>query len=320
MAVHTKLNTDNFKIILSQYNIGDLVNFTPISEGIENTNYFIETTQDKFVLTIFEKRVNKKDLPFYLNLMCFLAENSIPCPKISPNKNNSLTFQHNGKIGTIISFLKGKMTLDINEKQCASLGNMLAKLHLSGQKFVQKKTNDFSINSINQFQQQLKLKKIINSEPSQICTTELQRISAIDHSALSQGIIHGDLFPDNVFFDPENNITGIIDFYFSCYDYLIYDLAVCINAWCFDGNIKYNHNKAVTLIKNYYRINNMSSAEFNLLNDYCILTAIRFYFTRLYDEFFHNKESIVEKKDPNEYLEKIKFFTKNRVFNYRDYQ
>ena len=314
MAVYTKLDTENFKIILSQYDIGDLIKFSAISEGVENTNYFLETTKGKFILTIFEKRVNKKDLPFYLNLMNYLEEKQFSCPKIFKTKNNALIFNHKTKAGVITSFLEGSIVEgSINKMHCMKLGEMLSHMHLLTDNFPYKRGNDFNLEGIKKLYQQLKFKKIIAPENQGLFDTELYRLSHLDYSRLPIGIVHADLFPDNIFFS-NNSITGVIDFYFACNDYLIFDLAVCINAWCFDQEVEFHEDFASSIINSYNNFRKISLKEVSMLKDFCMLTAIRFYFTRLYDEFFHNSKDLVQVKDPKEYLERILFFRKYRGF------
>lgn len=318
MAVYTKLDTENFNIILSQYDIGELINFAAISEGVENTNYSLETSKGRFVLTIFEKRVQKQDLPFYLNLINYLEKKQFPCPQIYRTKNNSLTFSHKTKLGIVISFLDGSTAEHkIAKIHCIKVGEMLAHMHLLAGEFGEKRKNDFSLNGLKIFYQKLKLKKIIKPDIQSIFDTELSRLSNLDYSGLPKGIIHADFFPDNVFFNKEE-ITGVIDFYFSCNDYLIFDIAVCINAWCFDEQFEFKEDFALALLQNYNNVREISEKEISMLKDFCILTAIRFYFTRIHDQFFHDNKNLVEAKDPAEYLKKITFFNQESPGAFRD--
>ena len=308
LAVYTKLDTENFKIILSQYDIGELVEFAAITAGVENTNYSLKTTTGKFILTVFEKRVNKKDLPFYLNLVNYLEEKQFPCPKIYQTKNGALLFNHQAKTGVIVSFLEGHtVESEISEIHCAKLGKILAHMHLLTDDFSYNRQNDFNLDGIKKFYQQLRLKNIIKPEHYALFDSQLCRLSDIDYSRLPKGIIHADLFPDNVFFT-NNLITGVLDFYFACNDYFICDLAICINAWCFDNKGEYQSTLASSIIHHYNKFRKISLKEISLLKDFCILMAIRFYFTRLYDSFFYNGKDLVEVKDPEEYFHKIYFF------------
>ena len=314
MAVYTKLTHTDIKHILQNYDIGQLVKYKEIITGVENSNFLIKTEQTQAILTIFEERINNNDLPFFCSLMNHLTQKSFPCPKIYTHQGNNITFDFylkSGamKKGVIASFLLGKaLDKNITPIHCQKLGQKLAKLHIETQNFTEKRKNNFDLIGIETLYQEINKQNLIPQETTQIIDKIFIKLKNNDFSNLEQGIIHGDLFPDNVFFTG-NNITGIIDFYFAAYDYYILDLAICINAWCFDQKQKFCSKLFVELFTGYNSIRSINNNELLAIKDFCILAAIRFYLTRLHDQ---NKiigtHHIVEAKDPNEYLNKILFF------------
>jgi homoserine kinase type II len=316
MAVYTKLSENDIKIILSKYDLGELTKFSEISKGVENTNYFIFTENNKYVLTIFEKRVNKADLPYYLGLMDHLHHKQFPVPEILKNNDHSLTFSYKSKTGIIISFLDGQLAEgNIDQIKIIELGEKLAKMHLLTEDFELRKDNNFNRQEIKKLYDLLRIKRFVPEEAKNLIEPKLEQLLKKDFSKIAKGTIHADLFPDNVFFK-NNHINGVIDFYFSCFDYLIIDLAICINAWCFDDNNKLNIVYAKHLLNHYTNFRKLSQIEIEALNDFCLMASLRFYLTRLYD-FHHTKNSSnVEIKDPKFYLEKFTFFSKKINSNY----
>ena len=314
MAVYTKLTHTDIENILQNYDIGQLIEYQEIITGVENSNFLLKTDQTQAILTIFEQRTKNEDLPFFFNLMNHLAKKSFPCPQIYNYKNNNLNFNFylkSGvmKKGAIASFLIGKaLDGNIAPIHCQKLGQKLANLHITTQDFTEKRNNHFDLIGIETLYQALNKENLIPDEIIQIINKIFIKLKNNNFSNLEKGIIHGDLFPDNVFFIG-NNITGIIDFYFAAYDYYIFDLAICINAWCFDQNKEFYPKLFTELFTGYNSIRPINNLELLAIKDFCLLAAIRFYLTRLYDQ---NKiidtHHIVEAKDPNEYLNKILFF------------
>jgi len=310
MAVFTRLEHEDIKAILLNYKIGDLVSFKEISEGVENTNYLIETTNGKHILTIFEKRVSKKDLPFFLGLMDYLSTNNFPSPKIHRNDSGNLTFNFKAKTGVIISFLEGIIVekTELNDEIILKAGAKLADMHNITQSFSARRENEYTLKGITKLFQGLKLKRAIPAEHEALVKEKINYLQTRDFSELPKGVIHADFFPDNVFAQ-NNQITGVIDFYFACYDYLNYDIATTINAWCFDKEHNFKEETANNLLSGYESIRKLSAREKYYLKDFCLLTSIRFYLTRTFDKTYQNKNANVTIKNPNDYYKRLEFFS-----------
>ena len=311
MAYYTKINKLEFKKYLENYSLGDLKHFKGIEEGIENTNYFFKTKSRKCILTIYEnkitERIKKKNLSFFIELINFLRKKNFPCPEIFYNNNNKQLNSYKNKRFTIINFVEGKIAKKINNKHCYKLGKTLATLHNKTSKFKKERKNDFSLNEWSKIIKKIKLSKKI----SLLLKKEVKYIKENWPKKLPTGIIHGDLFPDNVFFK-NNNIIGIIDLSNACNDFLCYDLTICINAWCYEK--KLNINKMINLIKGYNSIRRMEFQEIRYLNLFLRASSLRFYLSRLMDS--QNKKIPKKyKKNPKEYLNKLKYFQQNNLSN-----
>ena len=311
MAYYTKINKLEFKKYLENYSLGDLKHFKGIEEGIENTNYFFKTKSRKCILTIYEnkitERIKKKNLSFFIELINFLRKKNFPCPEIFYNNNNKQLNSYKNKRFTIINFVEGKIAKKINNKHCYKLGKTLATLHNKTSKFKKGRKNDFSLNEWSKIIKKIKLSKKI----SLLLKKEVKYIKENWPKKLPTGIIHGDLFPDNVFFK-NNNIIGIIDLSNACNDFLCYDLTICINAWCYEK--KLNINKMINLIKGYNSIRRMEFQEIRYLNLFLRASSLRFYLSRLMDS--QNKKIPKKyKKNPKEYLNKLKYFQQNNLSN-----
>jgi homoserine kinase type II len=315
MAVYTRLSKIEITNLIKNYDIGELISFQEIIAGIDNSNYIITTDQSKFILTIFEERLKNENIEFFINLKNFLAENQIICPKAIKNKSGNITGEIKGKKFAIISFLKGKMLSpnskgyypNISIKHCEQLGDQLGKIHRIIPNFQQSRHNDLDINGMekifNKFQLQLKILGI-KDEIAQY----INQCRNINTSNLKKQVIHSDIFPDNVFFDEGDNLSGIIDFYFAGNDFLIYDLAVVINAWCFDGDNFFIPEKENAIIKHYENNRQLTAIEKEIFNNMKLKAALRFFLTRLQDFFNTSEDSLVKVKNPKEYLEKIRYW------------
>jgi len=313
LAYYTKINKLEFKKYLKNYSFGDLYYFKGINEGIENTNYFFKTKYNKCVLTIYEnkitERIKEKNLSFFIDLVNFLRKRKFPCPKILYNNNNKQLNFHKKKQYTIIDFVEGKIVKKINFKHCYKLGRTLATLHKKTLNFKKKKKNDFSLN---EWDKLIKRKIKLSKKESFFLKKEIKYIKENWPKKLPKGIIHGDLFPDNVFFK-NNNIVGIIDLSNACNDFLCYDLSICINAWCYEK--KLNIDKMKNLIKGYNSIRKIKIQEIKYFNLFLRASSLRFYLSRLMDS--QNKKIPKKyKKNPKEYLKKLKYFQVNDVNNY----
>jgi len=315
MAIYTKVDTHEAKFILKNYNLGELKKIQGIKKGIENTNYLLITTTGKFILTLFEKRVQAKELPFFMNLMLSLNDRKILCPKPIKNKNKKTLFQIKNRQAAICSFVYGKEKNSHTLSECRSIGKNIAKLHMVGKKIKLHRANNLSIKSWIALNQSIKTKankKIPNIYS--FINTLLLDLKKKWPSQLPTGIIHGDLFPDNIFFN-KKKFAGFIDFYFSCSDFLIYDIAICINAMCFDKKIKFNKLKANALLKGYSSLRKISKKEFTALPQLLLGASIRFFLTRLHDSMNRQKGAVVKVKNPNEFLKRIQFYINAKNVN-----
>ena len=315
MAIYTKVDTHEAKSILKNYNLGELKKIQGIKKGIENTNYLLITTTGKFILTLFEKRVQAKELPFFMNLMLSLNDRKILCPKPIKNKNKKTLFQIKNKQAAICSFVYGKEKTSHTLSECRTIGKNIAKLHMVGKKIKLHRANNLSIKSWIALNQSIKTKankKIPNIYS--FINTLLLDLKKKWPSQLPTGIIHGDLFPDNIFFN-KTKFAGFIDFYFSCSDFLIYDIAICINAMCFDKKIKFNKLKANALLKGYSSQRKISKKEFTALPQLLLGASIRFFLTRLHDSINRQKGAVVKVKNPNEFLKRIQFYINTKNVN-----
>ena len=235
MAVYTKFNKNEIQKILSNYNLGELDLFKGIEEGIENTNYFLSMNKKKFILTVYEKRVKSEDLPFFSNLMSLLHEKNFKCPTPIINKQNKTITEYKGKKLMIVSFLEGKAKKDLSPNNCKSLGIEVAKMHLITQNFQLNRQNDLSIKSWRKLFDSVKNNcSKIHKDLPKLIEENLNDVEKNWPKNLPKGIIHADLFHDNIFFNNEK-LSGIIDFYFSCEDFFAFEIAICFNALCFDG-------------------------------------------------------------------------------------
>jgi len=320
MAVYTKLSTSELKEFFSKYDLGALTNHKEIREGIENTNYFIETEKGKFILTLYEKRVEEKDLPFFISLMRNLFDKNFPSPEPIINKNGNYISEISGKKAAIVSFLKGEAKKSLNPADCYEVGINAAKLHLITKKLTGKRENKLSINSWRKIYTKIK-KDCSKIHPSLTLVIEknLDEIEKNWPKNIPSGIIHADLFPDNIFFSG-NKLSGIIDFYFSCNDFYAFEIAVCLNALCFEGkieNLSFNVTKAKKFIDGYSSLRKLTEEEKKSLKILCQGAAMRFLLTRVFDYLNLIEGALVKIKDPIEYLKRLEFH--NNVKNYQDY-
>ena len=320
MAVYTKLSKNDLKEFFSKYNLGEIINYKGIKEGIENTNYFIQTDKGKFILTVYEKRVREKDLPFFMGLMKNLFDKNFPSPKPIINKNGSYITEILGKKAAVVSFLEGFSKNELSPDNCNAIGIQTAKLHLITKNLSVKRENRLSIYSWRKFYKKVQNDcSKIHPNLTKIIEINLDEIENNWPKNIPSGIIHADLFPDNIFFKG-NKITGIIDFYFSCYDFYAFEIAICLNALCFEGqkeNLSFNVTKAKKFIDGYSSIRQLSEEEKKSLKILCQGAAIRFLLTRVFDFLNLIEGAMVKIKDPIEYLKRLEFH--NSVKDYHDY-
>ena len=315
MAVYTKLEHKEVDRFLEQYNINNFKDFKEITEGVENTNYLIKTLGQDYILTIYEKRVDENDLPFFIKLLSILSENNFPCPKPIPNKNNEKINKIKNKNAALVTFLNGHSKTRITIEDCFEIGKITAQLHEITKKFNIYRKNNLSIESWQSIFDKI-IKQKIDLDESIIKKTKnyLNFLKDKWPKELPQGIIHADLFPDNIFFT-NNKVSGIIDFYFACNDFFAYEIAICINSLCFDNNSTFNMTKAKNLIDGYSSTRELSEDEKKYLPILSMGAAMRFFLTRLYDFYHTDNKANVKIKDPFEYLKKIEFHSTIKNFN-----
>jgi len=320
MAVYTKLNKENIDEILANYSIGQLKEFKGIEDGIENTNYFLLVGNKKYILTIYEKRVKEKDLPFFSDLMTGLDKENFKCPVPIKNNNNETISGYKNKSLMIVSFLEGKAKKILSPENCKTLGQEVARMHLITKNFKIQRQNDLSIRSWRKIFEQVKDKCInIHKDLPKLINSNLIDVEKNWPKNLPQGIIHADLFSDNIFFK-DNKFNGIIDFYFSCNDFYALEIAICFNALCFDGskdNLSFNVTKARNFMSGYSQFRKLSDSEKESIKVMSQGSALRFLLTRVFDAINTVEGAIVKVKDPVEYLVRLEFHKNSK--NFEDY-
>jgi len=320
MAVYTKLEKKNIDEILSNYSIGRLEEFKGIEDGIENTNYFLLVDSKKYILTIYEKRVKKKDLPFFSDLMTGLHEKNFKCPIPIKNNNNKTISIYKNKYLMIVSFLEGKAKNILTPDNCKSLGEEVARMHLITKNFKIQRQNDLSIGSWRKIFEQVKDKCTnIHKDLPKLIESNLNDVEKNWPKDLPKGIIHADLFSDNIFFK-DDKFNGIIDFYFSCNDFYTLEIAICFNALCFDGskdNLSFNVTKAKNFMDGYNQLRKLNDIERESIKVMSQGSALRFLLTRVFDSINTVEGAIVKVKDPMEYLVRLEFHKNSK--NFEDY-
>ena len=318
MAVYTQLSDEEISSFLLQYPVASLDRAQGISAGVENTNYLLYLKDNtRRILTVFEKRVDERELPFFMELMQVVAQH-IPSPMPLLAKDGKCILPIKGKPGVIVSFLEGRSTNAITPEHLTQLGGYLAKLHITALDCTMSRSNALSLRG---------WKDIFNAIAADLdrVVPNLSDMIAIEMAMLAKhwkldlpsGIIHADLFPDNVFFNESKQLTGIIDFYFACNDSLAYDIAICMNAWCFEKDFQFNITKAKALLISYHRVRPLSDAELDALPLLARGAALRFLLTRAQDWLFPVAGALVTPKDPLEYLAKLRFH--QQVKHHREY-
>ena len=309
MAVYTEVSDADLVEFAAQYEIGDVVSCKGIAEGIENSNYMVRTTTGTYILTLYEKRVNPDDLPFFLGLKDHLAVRGIPCPTPLRGRDGGMQRELCGRPAAMISFLDGMWVRRNTAAQCGELGEALARMHLAGADFSIRRPNALSVASWRPLYESCAghADEVIHGL-SKVIESELDFLEANwpKSGELPEGVIHADLFPDNVFFIGEK-LSGLIDFYFACNDLFTYDVAICLNAWCFEVDGDFNATKARRLVRRYDRVREFSKAEKEALPLMARGSALRFLLTRLYDWVNTPAGAFVTRKDPGEYLYKLRF-------------
>ena len=307
MAVYTEIGDDELRTFIAAYDIGEVLSCKGIAEGVENSNYLLGTEQGTFILTLYEKRVAPGDLPFFIALMDHLAHQGVACPTPVRAKDGGALRELCGRPAAIVTFLNGMWPRRIVPFHCASLGAALARLHKAGASFTMARPNDLSIAGWHRVYVACagradEVEKELSAEIGE----ELSALESAWPTGLPTGVIHADLFPDNVFFR-DREVSGLIDFYFACTDAFAYDLAICLNAWCFEPDGAFNVTKARLLVGQYRGERELLPEEMAALPLLARGSALRFLLTRLYDWQNQPQGALVRPKDPLEYLKKLRF-------------
>ncbi len=317
MAVYTEVSDDELLAFLAGYDIGPLLSCKGIAEGVENSNFLLHTGAGFFILTLYEKRVAPRDLPFFLGLMDHLSERGLTCPRPVHDLGGDALGKLAGRPAVIVTFLDGLSVRRPEAKHCAMVGEALAKLHHAAQGFEIKRPNALSIDAWPALFRSAEMRA--DGVLPGLAVTIAQELSYLQQNwpeNLPSGVIHADMFPDNVFF-LAGELSGLIDFYFACNDFLAYDLAICLNAWCFEQDASFNITKGMAMLAGYQRIRTLNPLEIAALPVLARGAALRFLLTRLVDWLDVPEGALVKPKDPLEYVKKLRFH--QHVTGARDY-
>ena len=307
MAVYTEVSDDDLVRFLDGYSLGTLLSCKGIAEGVENTNYLVRTEKGPFILTLYERRVNRDDLPFFLGLMEHLARHGLNCPTPVRDRNDAMLQELAGRPAALVTFLDGVWIRRPRVEHCAAVGKALAELHLAGRGFDIRRENALGLSGWRPLYERFRDRADeIFSGLGALIESELALLEANWPRDIPQGVIHADLFPDNVFFIGDR-LSGLIDFYFACNDALAYDLAVCLNAWCFEPDNSFNLTKGMALLRGYDAVRPLDPAERAALPLLARGSALRFLLTRAYDWINTPEGALVKRKDPHEYLRRLRF-------------
>jgi homoserine kinase type II len=307
MAVYTEVSDEELARFIAGYGLGSLLSCKGIAEGVENTNYLVHTTKGTFILTIYEKRVDPEDLPFFLGLMEHLSARGVTCPLPVRDRLGRVLNTLGGRHAALVTFLEGMWPRHPKEEHCLELGKALARMHLAGEGFELRRANALGVNGWRPlFEKFSGRAEEIMPGLKELIASELRFLEAMWPADLPQGVIHADLFPDNVFFIGDK-LSGLIDFYFACNDALAYDIAVCLNAWCFEPDFEFNTVKGRALLKGYDSVRLLSDAEREAMAILARGAAMRFLLTRSYDWLNTPKDALVARKDPNDYVQRLRF-------------
>ena len=315
MAVYTEVTDEALRAFLSDYALGELLAFRGIAEGVENSNYALKTEAGDFILTLYEKRVDPTELPYFLGLMEHMATRGLACPTPVPARDGVALRELCGRPAAIVTFLPGVWPRRVRPEHCAPLGDALARMHRASEGFAIERPNALGPAGW------APLLDGCRARGDEVQPGLITELDAALHGILAawpapdtlpRGHIHADLFPDNVFFLPDQDgkprVSGLIDFYFACTDLYAYDVAICLNAWCFEPDYSFNVTKARSLLMAYESVRPLSQAERAILPVLCRGAALRFLLTRLYDWTHTPEGALVTRKDPVEYLRKLRFF------------
>jgi homoserine kinase type II len=317
MAVYTDVSVEEMEEFLAGYDVGELLSYKGIAEGVENSNFLLHTTRGYFILTLYEKRVAAHDLPFFLALMEHLHARGLNCPQPVRSRGGETLGQLARRPAAIVTFLEGVWVRRPNSAHCAAVGAALAQMHLAGADFPMKRKNALSVAGWSALYTQASARAdSVHKNLTNTIAAELAHCDKFWPPDLPHGVIHADLFPDNVFFLGKE-LSGLIDFYFACTDTLAFDIAICLNAWCFEPDHSYNVTKGRALLQSYANARPLSQAERAAMPLLCRGAALRFLLTRLVDWLEVPPGALVRPKDPLEYYRKLRFH--QAIMSVRDY-
>lgn len=316
MAVYTEVSFEELERLLEQYDIGQPLSFKGIAEGIENSNFYLQTDRGAFILTLYEKRVAAEDLPFFLGLMEHLAERGVHCPLPVKTLDGHALINLNRRNGAIVTFLTGIALRRPDAAHCAAAATALAGLHKAGEGFTLSRANALGPQGWQPLAESIHGADTIEDGLGAMISSSLEELVAGWPTGLPSGVIHADYFPDNVLF-VQDQIGGVIDFYFACNDFYVYDLAIMLNSWCFELDGSYNITKGQAVIQAYRAARSLSEAEIAALPVLMRGAALRFLLTRTYDWLNPDPNALVRPKDPREYSKKLRFH--NKVKHAREY-
>jgi homoserine kinase type II len=307
MAVYTEVTDDDLAPLIAQYGLGELLSYKGIAEGVENTNFLVNTTTGTFILTLYERRVNPADLPFFLGLLEHLNKRGISCPQPVRNRNGEVLSQISGRTAAIVTFLEGVWPRRPRTAHCAAVGSALAELHIAGQSFPMVRENALGLTGWHELYDRFSSRADeIAPGLKTLIDYELAYLDRAWPKRLPSGVIHADLFPDNVFFVGET-LSGLIDFYFACNDAWAYDLAICLNAWCFEPDLSFNATKGRALLNAYQSLRPLTAAEYQAFPVLARGAALRFLLTRAHDWLHTDPNALVKPHDPNAYVRRLRF-------------
>jgi homoserine kinase type II len=307
MAVYTEVSDEELSTFIASYGLGELLSFKGIAEGVENTNYIVHTTHGPFILTLYERRTAREDLPFFLGLMEHLAARCVSCPTpVRDLKGRNLN-ELAGRPAALVTFLEGFWVRRPMTAHCAAVGRALAALHMGGEGFALQRANALGPSGWRPLYDRFADRADeIAPDLGALIAGELAHLKDHWPKGLPVGVIHADLFPDNVFFLGDR-LSGLIDFYFACNDALAYDVAVCLNAWCFEKDLSFNITKGRALLRGYEELRRLTPAERDAMPQLARGAALRFLLTRAYDWLNTPPDALVSRKNPLEYVRRLRF-------------
>lgn len=311
MAVYTHLSYDDIAAFLAQYDVGTLTDFKGITEGVSNTNYLLETTREKYILTLFERRFNIEELPYFVALMEWFAARGISCPQPIKMRDGRVLSALKERPALMVSFLQGAGVepRKITPAHMLELGQMVAKMHVAGMGFPHTRTNGLSLAAWEAMIDETHGRADEISEGlTKLISEEYNYLSEHWPNDLPSGPIHADIFPDNVFFDKSRKLSGVIDFYFACHDFWAYDLAIVVNAWCFDDRHRLQKDRVAALMQGYNDIRPLTHEEEMSFPLLLRGAALRFLLTRTVDALNPPEGAEITPKNPLEYVAKLEFF------------